>query len=125
MLRRLLLAAAAFVFAAGIVPAGAQTQLRITWYSDGNEGEVLRDLLDRFEKANPDIKVTVDNVAFKAINESLPVQLAAGQGPDMARTTDMGGLAKYTLDLRPYLKDAAYFDKNFGPFLTWMRAPGE
>lgn len=125
MLLRRLLAVAAFACASLAGPALAQTQLRITWYSDGNEGEVLRDLLDRFEKANPDIKVVVDNVAFKAINESLPVQLAAGQGPDMARITDFGSLAKYTLDLRPYLKDAAYFDKNFAPFLTWMRVPGD
>lgn len=125
MLLRILLAVATFALATIAGPASAQTQLRITWYSDGNEGEVLRDLLDRFEKANPDIKVIVDNVAFKAINESLPVQLAAGQGPDMARVTDFGGLAKYTLDLRPHLKDAAYFDKNFGPFLTWMRVPGD
>jgi alpha-1,4-digalacturonate transport system substrate-binding protein len=105
--------------------ASAQTTLRMTWYSDGNEGEVVRDLLGRFEKANPDVKVVVDQVPFKAINENLPVQLAAGEGPDMARVVDLGGVARYTLDLRPHLKDAAYFEKNFGPFLEWMRAPGD
>jgi alpha-1,4-digalacturonate transport system substrate-binding protein len=105
--------------------ATAQTQLRMTWYSDGNEGEVITDLLKRFEAKNPDIKVTVDQVPFKAINETLPVQLAAGEGPDMARVVDLGGVARYTLDLRPYLKDAAYWEKNFGPFLAWMRVPGD
>jgi alpha-1,4-digalacturonate transport system substrate-binding protein len=104
--------------------AVAQTQLRMTWYSDGNEGEVITDLLKRFEAKNPDIKVIVDQVPFKAINETLPVQLAAGEGPDMARVVDLGGVARYTLDLRPLLKDAAYWDKNFGPFLAWMREPG-
>lgn len=102
----------------------AQTQLRMTWYSDGNEGEVITDLVRRFEAKNPDIKVTIDQVPFKAINETLPVQLAAGEGPDMARVVDLGGVARYTLDLRPYLKDAAYWEKNFGPFLIWMREPG-
>jgi alpha-1,4-digalacturonate transport system substrate-binding protein len=102
----------------------AQTQLRMTWYSDGNEGEVVSDLLRRFEARNPDIKVTLDQVPFKAINETLPVQLAAGEGPDMARVVDLGGVARYMLDLRPYLKDPAYWEKNFGPFLTWMREPG-
>src|ERR1700716_4127184 len=81
--------------------AQAQTILRLAWYSDGNEGEVLLDLLKRFEAKNPDIKVVVDQVPFKAINETLPVQLASGQGPDMARVTDLGGVARYTLDLRP------------------------
>ena len=106
------------------VDAQAQTTLRMAWYSDGNEGEVLLDLLKRFEAKNPDIKVIVDQVPFKAINETLPVQLAAGEGPDMARVVDLGGVARYTLDLRPYLKDAAYWEKNFGPFLAWMRPEG-
>lgn len=102
----------------------AQTQLRMTWYSDGNEGEVIADILKKFEAKNPDIKVIINQVPFKAINETLPVQLAAGEGPDMARVVDLGGVARYMLDLRPYLKDPAYWEKNFGPFLIWMREPG-
>ena len=43
----------------------------------------------------------------------------------MARVVDLGGVARYTLDLRPYLKDPAYWEKNFGPFLEWMRPPGD
>ena len=106
-------------------PAFSETTVRMAWYSDGNEGEVLLDLLKRFEAKNPDIKVVVDQVPFKAINETLPVQLASGQGPDMARVVDLGGVARYTLDLRPYLKDPAYWEKNFGPFLAWMRPEGD
>ena len=105
--------------------AQAQTTLRMTWYSDGNEGEVMTDLLERFEEQNKDIKVVLDQVPFKAINENLPVQLAAGQGPDIARVADLGGVARYMLDLRPYLKDPAYWETNFGPFLDWMRLPGD
>jgi alpha-1,4-digalacturonate transport system substrate-binding protein len=106
-------------------PSFAQSTVRIAWYSDGNEGEVLLDLLKRFEAANPDIKVVVDQMPYKAISETLPVQIASGQGPDIARVTDLGGLARYTLDLRPYLKDPAYWEKNFGPFLAWMRPTGD
>ena len=39
-------------------PLFAETQLRMTWYNDGIEGEVMRSLLDRFEAQNSDIKVT-------------------------------------------------------------------
>ncbi len=43
----------------------------------------------------------------------------------MARVTQLGIIAPYMLDLRPYLTDAAYWDENFGPFLAWMQAePG-
>ena len=107
------------------VSAFAQTTVRITWYNDGNEGEVLRDLLDKFEAANSDIKVIVDTVAYKAILESLPVQLAAGEGPDMARVTDLGGLSKHYMDLTPHVSNAQYWEDNFGPFLKWLRQPGD
>ncbi len=123
-----LLAAGIAAVGAGGLPSRAadgQTTLRLTWYSDGNEGEVITDLLKRFEEKNKDIHVVLDQVPFKAINETLPVQLASGQGPDMARVGDMGGLARYMLDLRPYLKDAPYWEANYGPFLQWMRVPGD
>ena len=120
--KTLVLGAAAFALMAGT--ALAETELRITWYNDGNEGEVLRDLLDRFEEANPDITVVLDTVPYKAILESLPVQLAAGEGTDLARVTDLGGLAQYYLDLTPYISDPEYWETSFGPFLNWKREPG-
>ena len=125
-IHRALKGALAGALALGLLsaPALAATELRITWYNDGNEGEVLRDLLDRFEAANPDVRVTVDTVAYKAILESLPVQLAAGEGPDMARVTDLGGLSPHYLDLRPHLSDPAYWEANFGPFLKWLAPAG-
>ncbi len=101
------------------------TELRMTWYDDGGEGQVLRDLLDRFEADNPDITVVVDTVPYSSgILEALPLQLASGQGPDMARVTDLGGLSEYYLDLRPLVADAGYWETNFGPFLNWMRPKG-
>jgi alpha-1,4-digalacturonate transport system substrate-binding protein len=60
-------------------------------------------------------------VPYKAILESLPVQLAAGSGPDIARVTDLGGLHKYYLDLAPFV-DRADWEKNFGDTLDWFRA---
>jgi len=108
-----------------LATAAAQVELRMTWYDDGNEGAVMRDLLDRFEAANPDIKVVIDTVPYAAgIQQSLPLQLASGDGPDLARVTDLGGLMQYYLDLTPYLSDTAYWETNFGPFLDWMRPAG-
>lgn len=102
----------------------AQTELRITWYNDGNEGDVMQSLLDRFEESNPDITVVLDVVPYKAIIESLPVQLAAGDGPDIARVTDLGGLSEHYLDLTPYISNTGYWEESFGPFLDWLRQPG-
>jgi alpha-1,4-digalacturonate transport system substrate-binding protein len=99
--------------------AGAQ-ELRFMCYGDGNECEVSQDILARFEAENPDIKVIVDKVPYQAILETLPVQLAAGEGPDLARVTDLGGLSEYYLDITPHV-DAAYWEDNFGETLKWYR----
>lgn len=102
----------------------AQTELRITWYDDGNEGQVLRDLLDRFEAEHPDITVVMDTVPYSSgILQSLPLQLASGDGPDIARVTDLGGISEYFLDMSEYV-DTEYWETNFGPFLDWMRDDG-
>jgi alpha-1,4-digalacturonate transport system substrate-binding protein len=111
------------------LPARAQStpvEVRITWYNDGNEGEVLRDLLNRFEQANSDIKVVVDTVAYKVILEQLPAQVQANQGPDIARITNWTGFVGKYLDLRPLVKDAKYWEDNFpANLLASMRKPDD
>jgi alpha-1,4-digalacturonate transport system substrate-binding protein len=105
--------------------AMAETEIRVACYSDGNECEATEALLPRFTAGHPNIKVVIDRQAYKAIMESLPVQLAAGHGPDIARTTDFGVISQYFLDLRPYLKDAAAWEANYGATLDWLRGGAE
>jgi alpha-1,4-digalacturonate transport system substrate-binding protein len=114
----LITALLATVFATATAKAA---DIRVSCYSDGNECEVTQILTQRFMQANPDIHVTIDTVPYKSIQESLPVQLAAGNGPDIARVTDFASVSRYFLDLRPLLPDVAYWEANFGPVLEWMR----
>ena len=110
--------AAGFGIVAG---AAAAQEVRFMCYSDGNECEVYEDVLSRFEADNPGIDVAIDVVAYQAILENLPVQLAAGTGPDIAKVTDLGGLNEYYLDLAPYV-DRDYWAESFGDTLGWYRA---
>ena len=98
--------------------------VRIMWYSDGVEGEVMQDLLNRFMEENPGINVILDNVAYTVVQEQLPIQLEAGQGPDIARVTNLKAQSQHWLDLRPLVADAAYWDENFGAQADWMRPDG-
>ena len=107
------------------VQAQEVTELRITWYDDGNEGEVLRDLLDRFEAENPDIRVVVDTVAYNVILDQLPLQVQAGEAPDMARVTDYAAFQGHYLDLRPYLSDPAVWEENFPAAIFEAMRSGE
>lgn len=108
--------AAAFGFAAA---AASAEDVRFMCYSDGNECEVYEDVLSRFT-ADTGIGVSVDVVPYQAILENLPVQLAAGTGPDLAKVTDLGGLNEYYLDLAPHV-DRAYWEGSFGETLDWYR----
>lgn len=112
--------------AAGLLTTTAAIagDVRIMWYSDGVEGEVLADLLDRFMEENPEINVILDNVAYTVIQEQLPIQLEAGQGPDIARVTNLKAQAQHWLDLTPYVEDPAYWAENFGDQADWMRPDG-
>ncbi|GAB4419603.1 MAG: ABC transporter substrate-binding protein [Anaerolineae bacterium] len=91
-----------------------QVELRILWYNDGIEGDVLRELLDRFEAENPGIKVTIDVVAYADLHNILQTQLEGGSAaPDMARVTDTARFRDFYLDLTPYLPDPEYWLNSF------------
>lgn len=120
-LKRIVLGSAMMAAVSSTALAG---EVRIMWYSDGNEGDVIQDLLKRFEQQNPDIKIILNNVSFSVIRELLPVQLEAGRGPDIARVTELKTQARHWLDLRPYLKNAAAWEASYSNTLDWMREDG-
>jgi len=108
------LSATAALLAGVAVPALAQ---EIRMYT---LDERIAPFIEKFEAENPSMTVKYEVVPYQQVLESLPVQLAAGEGPDVSLTTDFGGLSKYYLDLSPYV-DAAYFEKEFGQTLGWLR----
>jgi len=103
------------------VSGSALAEIRVMCYQDGTECEVTADLIKRYERQNPGAKVNLDVVPYKTVVEQLPIQLAAGQGPDIARLAEIGGLSKNYIDISPYLRDRKYWDTNFGSTLPWMR----
>ncbi|TYR33185.1 carbohydrate ABC transporter substrate-binding protein [Mesorhizobium microcysteis] len=119
--RKLLLALTAGLMSSTVAFAG---DVRVMWYSDGVEGEVIQDLLNRFMEENPGINVILDNVAYQVIQEQLPIELEAGRGPDIARVTNIKTLADHWLDLTPYIEDPEYWQTNLGDQFDWMRPDG-
>lgn len=108
--------------ALGLFTAAAQAaEIRVMCYQDGNECDILAKQAARYESLNPGAKVIVDTVPYKTVQEQLPVQLAAGQGPDIARVTDLGGLSKYYLNIAPHVKNPKYWEANFSGTLPWLR----
>lgn len=101
------------------LPVRAQdpVELRVVWYNDGNEGEVLRTLLDRFESENSDIKVVVDTLPYADYHTVLQTQIESGSPPDLARVNDVARFAGQYLDLREVASAEfqAYLTKNYAP----------
>jgi alpha-1,4-digalacturonate transport system substrate-binding protein len=95
--------AAGLALVAGVAQAG---EIRVMCYQDGVECDVTAEQAKRFEAQNPGTKVVIDVVPYKTIVEQLPVQLAAGEGPDIARVTNLGGLSQYYMDISANLKAA-------------------
>ncbi len=106
------------VLAAGT--AGAQ-EIRFMCYQDGVECDAWSEQIAVFEDENPGIDVTVDEVPYQSIVESLPVQLEVGEGPDLARVTDYGGLARFMLNIRPLVDDPAAIEDRYAQSLAWAR----
>lgn len=101
---------------------GAQAQeLRFMCYQDGVECDAWSTAFETFHAENPGITVVVDVVPYQAITDSLPVQLEAGEGPDLARVADYGGLGRYMLNVQPLVADAASIEARYGASLGWSR----
>jgi alpha-1,4-digalacturonate transport system substrate-binding protein len=113
--RLFVVAALLLILSLSLAPALAQdpVELRFMWYSDGVEGDVMRDLLDQFEAENPGITVVLDVVPYATVRDNLQTIVEAGEAPDMARITNFGGMAGFYLDLRPLMDDPSMLEDNF------------
>ncbi|MGB7340320.1 MAG: extracellular solute-binding protein [Phototrophicaceae bacterium] len=107
----------------------AQDDVEVTFrcYQDGNECDVYADLLSRFTE-DTGIAVNVDVVPYTNIDEQLPIQVEAGEAPDMARITNFGRYQGQYLDASEYLDEetvAAWSENYPAPILAAMTNDGE
>ena len=108
-------------FIGGSISAHAD-EIKFLCFGDGVECEFMGEIAQDF-KAATGHTVDITQVSYNVIREQLENQLQSGSGPDVARVTDLGGLNKYYLDLKPYV-DVDYWEESYGATLPWFRAPG-
>ncbi|NSZ18994.1 ABC transporter substrate-binding protein [Agrobacterium vitis] len=106
-------------------PAFAETKTITFLFTDDDQSYVehMAALSKQFEAAHPDVKVNFVSSGYDAVAKQLPVQLAVGEGPDLAKITDWQ-LAPFYLDMRPYMKDPDGYAKLHGDSLNQLRLPG-
>lgn len=101
----------------------AQDVANITFlYTDDNPANVERmeEITSQFNTDNPAIKVEFVSTGYDAVMRQLPMQLAVGEGPDLAKVADKT-LSRFGLDMRPYMKDADSFAALYGDSLATLR----
>ena len=82
------------------VPAFAQeTVLDFVWFSDGVEGEVLRDIIDDYQEENPNVEFNIIEVPYNELNTKIKTMVAGGNPPDLARVSNPGELSSALLNL--------------------------
>ncbi|MEF2072621.1 ABC transporter substrate-binding protein [Consotaella aegiceratis] len=108
------------LLAAGIAGAASAQEVRIYCDDTGFGCQTMQPVADRFNAEHPGMTVNLELVNYQNLLESLPVQLASGEGPDGAMISDLGGLSRYYLDLTPYV-DADRFNHDYERTLRWLR----
>ncbi|MBB4008801.1 ABC transporter substrate-binding protein [Allorhizobium taibaishanense] len=106
-------------------PAMAETKTITFLFTDDDQSYVehMAALSKEFEASHPDVKINFVSSGYEAVAKQLPVQLAVGEGPDLAKITDWQ-LAPFFLDMRPYMKDPDGYAKLHGDSLNQIRLPG-
>ena len=126
-MKRLSLVLNSLLLATNFFTGSAIAQDKITfWFTDDDQNYIRRmgELVDQFEIANPNIEVEFVTTSYTQSREQLALQLAVGEGPDLAKYAD-NSLIKYTLDLSPYLADPERFVNLHGTSLNYLRLATE
>lgn len=102
--------------------AGRDVMLRIVFWGDANERNIVQACVDAFEAANPRIKVQMIHADFGNFDAKLKTMMAAGTPPDLfyLRDTDIESFAKLKLiePLEEYIaRDPQPWFSDFYPVL--------
>lgn len=120
MLTLLLAATASLSFAQDV-------EIEFRCYQDSNECDVYTDLLATYTEETG-VVVNVNVVPYANIDEQLPVQVEAGEAPDIARITNFGVFQGEYLDASEFLDEetVTYWSENYpAPVLAAMTNEGE
>lgn len=90
-----------------------QVTLDFVWFTDGIEGEVMKEIIKDYEAQNPNVKINLIEVAYKDLNTKLKTMIAGGKPPALARVTDTGHFVNQAVVLNDYVGNVDEFTSQF------------
>ncbi|MDN3019098.1 sugar ABC transporter substrate-binding protein [Paenibacillus sp. BSR1-1] len=94
---------------------GKKVTLDFLWFTDGVEGDVMRDIIKDYQAKNKNVEVKLIEVAYQDYTTKLKTMIAGGKPPALARVTDTGIFAEQAMDLKPYVGGVDKFTSQFLP----------
>lgn len=90
-----------------------EVTLDVIWFSDGNEGEVFKEITDKYTEENPNIKFNIIDTPYDDLLTRIRTRVSGGDAPDLARISGVNHVQEALLDLSPYLEDKQAFLDQF------------
>ena len=80
-------------------------ELDFVWFTDGNEDEVLKDIIDDYQEQNPNVEFNIIEIPFNDLTTRLRTMIGGGNPPDLARlgNANIGHVEAAMYDLTPHL----------------------
>lgn len=69
-------------------PDEKQVTMDMLWWTDGNETQVMQDLIDEYEELHPNITINLQEIAFDDLTTKLQMAIAGGEAPALSRGTE-------------------------------------
>ncbi|MEQ6376761.1 sugar ABC transporter substrate-binding protein [Bacillaceae bacterium S4-13-56] len=79
--------------------------LDVIWFSDGNEGEVFKEITDKYSEDHPNVKFNIIDTPYDDLFNRIRTRVSGGDAPDLARISGVGHIQDALLDLTPYVDD--------------------
>ncbi|WP_066190262.1 ABC transporter substrate-binding protein [Gracilibacillus timonensis] len=90
-----------------------QITLDVIWFSDGNEGDVFKEITDQYTEENPDVTFNIIDTPYDDLLTRIRTRVSGGDAPDLARISGINHVQDALLDLTPYLDDKDAFLDQF------------
>ncbi|WP_426452764.1 ABC transporter substrate-binding protein [Paenibacillus sp. S-38] len=85
----------------GAAAGGKKAALDFVWFSDGNEGDIMKGIIQDYEAKNTNVDINMIEVPYKDLSTKLKTMISGGKPPALARisTSELGAFANQAVDL--------------------------
>ncbi|SFL91908.1 ABC transporter substrate-binding protein [Salibacterium qingdaonense] len=106
--------------------SGDTVTLDVIWFSDGNEGEVFKEITEDYKSENPNVEFNIIETPYDDIYNRIRTRVSGGDAPDLARISNPGAVSDALLRLDGEFGNKEEFYNQLKPSARpWAEVNGE